>query len=115
APWTPPGWVFGTAWTFIMLCFAFYMDFAWQSTSNQKRLAMLYSTQWILNSAWSPVFFHYHMVNWALFIILALTALITYFLFAERDRLKVKTVFVLPYFLWLLIAVALNAYISLEN
>ena len=115
APLTPPGWVFGTAWTFIMLCFAFYMAFAWQSTSNQKRLAMLYSTQWILNSAWSPVFFHYHMVNWALFIILALTALITYFLFAERDRLKVKTVFVLPYFLWLLIAVSLNAYISLEN
>ena len=115
APWTPPGWVFGTAWTFIMLCFAFYMAFAWQSASNQKRLAMLYSTQWILNSAWSPVFFHYHMVNWALFIILALTALITYFLFAERDRLKVKTVFVLPYFLWLLIAVSLNAYISLEN
>ena len=30
APWTPPGWVFGVAWTFIMLCFAVYMAFAWQ-------------------------------------------------------------------------------------
>ena len=77
--------------------------------------AVLYSVQWILNSAWSPVFFRYHMVNWGLIIILALTALIAYFLFAQRSRLKAKTVFVLPYFLWLLIAVSLNAYISLEN
>ncbi|MDH3796458.1 MAG: tryptophan-rich sensory protein, partial [Flavobacteriaceae bacterium] len=25
APWTPPGWVFGAAWTTIMLCFSVYM------------------------------------------------------------------------------------------
>lgn len=25
APWTPPGWVFGVAWTTIMVCFTFYL------------------------------------------------------------------------------------------
>ena len=25
APWTPPGWVFGVAWSVIMLCFSYYM------------------------------------------------------------------------------------------
>ena len=25
APWTPPGWAFGFAWTLIMICFSFYM------------------------------------------------------------------------------------------
>ena len=25
APWTPPGWVFGAAWTLIMVCFSVYM------------------------------------------------------------------------------------------
>ena len=25
APWTPPGWVFGFAWTTIMFCFSIYM------------------------------------------------------------------------------------------
>ena len=25
APWTPPGWVFGTVWTLIMILFAIYM------------------------------------------------------------------------------------------
>jgi tryptophan-rich sensory protein len=25
APWTPPGWVFGAAWTTIMICFSIFM------------------------------------------------------------------------------------------
>ena len=25
APWTPKGWVFGFAWTFLMTCFAIYL------------------------------------------------------------------------------------------
>lgn len=115
APWTPAGWVFGAAWTFIMVCFAVYMAFAWQHVTSRKRLVSLYSAQWILNAAWSPVFFRYHLIHWALVIILALTALIGYFLFAQLSKLNGKTVFILPYFLWLLIAVSLNAYISLEN
>ena len=115
APWTPPGWVFGAAWTFIMICFAVYMAFAWPNAFNQKRLAILYSAQWILNAAWSPVFFRYQLVNWALIIILALTGLIGYFLFAQFSKLKGKTVLILPYFFWLLIAVSLNAYIAIAN
>ena len=25
APWSPPGWVFGIAWTIIMICFSIYL------------------------------------------------------------------------------------------
>ncbi len=115
APWTPPGWVFGATWTFIMICFAVYMAFAWQKIPNRTRLSALYAIQWILNAAWSPIFFKYHLVNWALVIILALTALIAYFLFALLPNLKGKSVLILPYFIWLLIATSLNVYISLKN
>lgn len=115
APWTPPGWVFGAAWTFIMICFAVYVAFAWKISLDRKRLAILYSNQWILNAAWSPIFFKYHQVNWALAIILALTGLIAYLLFDQLPKLKGKSVLILPYFVWLLIATSLNAYISLEN
>ncbi|QLH45180.1 MAG: tryptophan-rich sensory protein [Bacteroidota bacterium] len=24
SPWTPPGWVFGFAWTLIMVCYSFF-------------------------------------------------------------------------------------------
>lgn len=58
APWTPPGWVFGAAWTFIMICFAFYMGKLWTNGAKHKSLVVrLYGVQWLLNVAWNPVFF----------------------------------------------------------
>ena len=35
APWTPPGWVFGFAWSIIMICYAFKS--LGNSHKNQKR------------------------------------------------------------------------------
>ena len=43
APWTPPGWVFGAAWTTIMVCFAIYMAFAMEKVTNRKELIVLFS------------------------------------------------------------------------
>ncbi|HRP59901.1 MAG TPA: tryptophan-rich sensory protein, partial [Vicingus sp.] len=59
APWTPPGWVFGAAWTSIMVCFAIYMAYAWQSSTNKNTLITLFIIQWILNVSWNPLFFKY--------------------------------------------------------
>lgn len=41
APWTPPGWMFGAAWTSIMICFSIFMAFAWKNTPNQNLLISL--------------------------------------------------------------------------
>jgi hypothetical protein len=55
APWTPPGWVFGTAWTTIMICFGVYMAYLWPVIENKKILIGLYAVQWILNVGWNPI------------------------------------------------------------
>ncbi|MCF8278092.1 MAG: tryptophan-rich sensory protein [Flavobacteriales bacterium] len=115
APWTPPGWVFGAAWTTIMLCFSVYMAQAWGTIENKNFLLALFSVQWILNVVWNPVFFKFHMVGLGLVLILALTVLIGYFLIGLWPQLKAKSLFVLPYFLWLLIATSLNAFVLLKN
>lgn len=115
APWMPPGWVFGTAWTVIMICFSFYMAYAWKEITNRKMLIGLFIVQWILNVIWNPVFFAWHQVLPALIIISALTILIGYFLFGFRSTLKAKILLVLPYFLWLIIATSLNAYVLIYN
>lgn len=115
APWTPPGWVFGAAWTTVMICFAVYMTFAWEHVGNRSKLLILYTIQWILNVSWNPVFFRYHLVLPGLVIIGLLTGLIAYMLFFYLRRFSFKTVFILPYFLWLLIATSLNAYILFMN
>ncbi len=115
APWTPPGWVFGAAWTTIMICFAVYMAFIYQITHNRKVLITLFSIQWVLNVLWNPVFFYFHQVGAGLIIITALTIVVGAFLFRYGAAMRMKSLLVLPYLLWLLIATSLNAYILLLN
>ena len=57
APWTPPGWVFGAAWSFIMVCFGVYMAYLWPATDNKNLLLGLFILQLILNIGWNPTFF----------------------------------------------------------
>ena len=115
APWTPPGWVFGAAWTAIMVCFSVYMAELWAVSKDKKFLIILYSSQWILNVIWNPTFFYYHKVLIALVIISALTVCIGLFLFFYSQTLKLKSILIAPYFIWLLIATSLNLYIYLGN
>ncbi len=115
APWTPPGWVFGAAWTTIMICFSFYMAYLWKEEINIRYIAGLFLIQWILNVLWNPIFFHYHQVLAALIVISALTLLVAYGLFSGFSVMKTKSLLILPYFLWLLIATSLNAYILFKN
>jgi tryptophan-rich sensory protein len=115
APWTPPGWVFGAAWSSIMVCFAFFMAFALNSVDHKKKLLSLFAIQWLLNVSWNPVFFVYHYAFAGLIVIVTLTILVGYFLFHYWSNLKAKALFIAPYLIWLIIATSLNLYIVLYN
>lgn len=115
APWTPPGWVFGVAWTLIMVLFSFYMAYLWKNVNNQNILLILFSFQWLLNVGWNPTFFYFQNAILGLVIIISLTILVTYFLFNYWSVLEIKSLYIFPYFIWLLIATSLNAYIVLNN
>ena len=115
APWTPPGWVFGAAWTTIMVAFSIYMAYLWPSISNKRLILGIYLLQWVLNVAWNPAFFHFHFVGLALLVISALTVLIVFMIFYFRTELGWYTLLLAPYAIWLLIATSLNGYILLYN
>ena len=115
APWTPPGWVFGAAWTTIMVCFSIYLAYLWPQLINKKFFIGLFILQWVLNVAWNPVFFHFQQPLIGLLLITGLTVLVGYFLFHFRFELGAKSLLIAPYFIWLLIATSLNAYIVLNN
>lgn len=115
APWTPPGWMFGFAWAIIMICFSFYMMWLWNATANKTVLLLLFLVQWILNVLWNPTFFYFRSITGGLMVIVALTILVGYFLFAYKNDMKLKSLFILPYFVWLIIATSLNAYILIKN
>lgn len=115
APWTPPGWVFGFAWTTVMLTFTAYMAVAWAHTETKYLLLLLFALQWLLNVAWSPVFFKYQAVGAGLLIIATLLLLILYFIAGYWPRMQWHALWALPYALWLSVATSLNAYILLKN
>lgn len=114
APWTPPGWVFGVAWTTIMVCFSIYMAYLYKLVSDTK-LKVLFTIQFILNVIWNYVFFNQHLIRDGLICIILLTIVVAILLFTYYSKLKLKSLLILPYFLWLCIATSLNAYILLNN
>lgn len=115
APWTPPGWVFGAAWTTIMLFFTFYMSELWKSSDVKNAVILLFALQWVLNVAWSLVFFRYQLVLPGLAVIVALSVIVGYFLLRFWPLLRLRSLLIAPYFLWLLLATSLNAFILLKN
>ncbi len=115
APWTPPGWVFGVAWTSIMITFAVYMAFLLSPNANTKKIKKLYLLQWMLNILWNPFFFYAHNALLGLVCITALTVLIAYFFFNYLKQMRYKTLLLSPYLLWLLIATSLNLYFLVYN
>lgn len=114
APWTPPGWVFGVAWTTIMICFSVYLAFLFIKKDSLK-LRLAFALQVVLNVIWNFVFFNQHLVALGLVIISALTVVIFTFFFSNLKNLKSKSYLLLPYMVWLLIATSLNAYILINN
>ena len=115
APWTPAGWVFGAAWTLIMICFSVYMAYLVKINSNTRKIILLYSIQWVLNVAWNPIFFELHLTILGLIEISLLTTLIAYLCIHFWKELKTKTLLIFPYLIWLFIASSLNAYIAIYN
>lgn len=113
APWTPPGWVFGLAWSIIMLCFSIYLAFLFKNRFSQK-LVLLYIIQVILNVSWNYIFFNRHLITTGFVVLLLLTVLIFYFFFRFRN-MELKRYLLLPYMVWLGIAASLNLYVLLYN
>ena len=114
APWTPPGWVFGAAWTTIMICFSIYM--AQLYTNDKSTLVIgLFIIQVILNVSWNYMFFNQHKVGLGLVIITLLTLLILYFLIRFYGQLQLFSLLIVPYVLWLIIATSLNFYVYTKN
>ena len=115
APWEPPGWVFGFAWSLIMLCFSWYLAELFSNRAS-RFLWLLYGFQVMLNVSWNWLFFNQHFLGMSLLVIVLLTLVIAYYLITFRnDNLQNAKYLLLPYLIWLCLATSLNAYIVIYN
>lgn len=115
APWTPPGWVFGAAWTLIMVALSIYMSKAVQVPQWSKTLIVLYALQWVLNVSWNPLFFMFHKMGASLVVMLLLIAVVAAMALVGKKELPLASWWLTPYLLWLSIAATLNGYALMHN
>ncbi|MFY9243692.1 MAG: TspO/MBR family protein [Polaribacter sp.] len=114
APWTPPGWVFGVAWTLIMICFSIYLGKLFL-IDNSKKNKIIFLIQFILNVSWNFIFFNQHLVLIGLINITLLTSILFIYFFKLSNKVNNYKYLLLPYMIWLCIATSLNMYILIQN
>ncbi len=115
APWTPQGWVFGVAWTTIMICFSIYLGKQFLDNEHIKNLSFIFILEFILNVSWNFIFFNQHQVLIGLITIILLTSLIFHYFFNLSKKVGNYKYLLLPYMIWLCIATSLNLYILVHN
>ncbi|MGE4531665.1 MAG: TspO/MBR family protein [Acidithiobacillus sp.] len=108
---TPPPWVFPLVWTLLYILMAFSAALVYLSPESSWRVAGLifYALQLLANAAWSWIFFRKHQILWALgdLILLLLLVLVCLGIFATISATAAWLL--LPYVIWLLVALYLNA------
>jgi len=108
--WSPPGWIFGPVWTFLYVLMALAAWRVWRRGGwpAQRAALALYFGQLVLNALWTPIFFGLQQPGWAFaWIVLLWVAVgITWLVFRRIDR--VAGGLLLPYWLWVTFAAALN-------
>lgn len=117
APWTPPGWMFGAAWAVIMIAYAFYMDRLVASVDRDylSTIYAFYAAQWILNVLWNPVFFTWHLPVLGVIVIFLLIVLLISVNIFYSTKNTVSLVLLLPYVLWLFVALSMNLFVVIMN
>ena len=122
APWTPPGWMFGSTWTVIYASMAVAAWLVWRQRSSLRQRALrLYGLQLLLNLAWPPTFFGLYPVLgtaalWLGLLVLAAlagTVALTVVHFGPISR--VAGLLMLPYISWLVFSASLNIYAAVHN
>lgn len=114
APWSPPGWLFGVAWTTIMVCFSILLAELFSKKAS-KNIKIAFTLQVFLNIMWNYIFFNQHMILLGLINLILLTVIIYYIFFTTKEEAPKYRFLLLPYMIWSVLAISLNTYILIYN
>ena len=115
---TPPGWVFGPAWTLLYLLMGIALWLVWREADrgdNVRPALVAFAVQLALNALWSFVFFGLRMPGAALAEIILLWGAILLTIVQFRKVSRLAALLLVPYWLWVSFAAVLNASIWLLN
>ena len=137
----PPSWVFGPVWTtlYFLMGVSLYLVWThdwnvnhpiltktrkawnpwserfWRGDLQKVNVMAIFAIQYLLNIAWSVVFFGMHLPSMAFFVILALWVSILYTIVNFYRISKLAAYLLVPYILWVSFASYLNYAIWMLN
>ncbi len=117
APWTPPGWAFGVAWSILYTLMAVAAWLVWRQGGFRRNAAALgvYLLQLLFNAAWSWMFFGMRLPGLALADLILLLAALGWTLVLFHRRSRAAAFLLVPYLVWVLYAGTLNGWIWWMN
>ena len=112
---SPPEWVFGPVWTILYLMMTIAIWLFWHSKNRDIKTVYIYLIHLICNTTWSIVFFVFHNMIVALFVLICLIGLIINLILRFR-RVKLFSFYLMiPYLLWCCFALILNIRLIMIN
>lgn len=108
--WTPPAWVFGPVWTLLYtaMAVAAWLVFLRAGWNGARSALLLFAVHLVVNAAWSGLFFGLHRPGLALVDIIVLWGMILALIVTFKRVSTGAAVLLVPYFLWVTFATALN-------
>ena len=117
SPYTPPGWFFGLVWTilYLLMIISFYLIWSNSKCFPYCNVLTIFLLQLAFNLSWTTVFFKYKKIRLAL-ILTILIFILTFIVSIKFYKInKTASYLLIPYLLWLIVAMYLNIYIILKN
>ena len=114
---TPPGWFFGLVWTilYLLMIISFYLIWSNSKCFPYCNVLTIFLLQLAFNLSWTTVFFKYKKIRLAL-ILTILIFILTFIVSVKFQKInKIASYLLIPYLLWLIVAMYLNIYIILKN
>ena len=110
----PPNYLFGPVWSTLYLLMAVSQWMVWKATEN-KLTKVFFFLMLVSNALWSPVFFKYHQIGWALVVLAFYLITLGAWLRCLYQENKTAAYLQSPHLLWVSFATILNASIYLLN
>ena len=114
----PPNWIFGPVWTLLYFLMGVSFYLIWKQGWQEKKIktaGLYFLAQLGFNFIWSPIFFGLRAPLLALFVIIAMWALIVMTMKKFYPLSKLAFYLLIPYLLWVSFATLLNTAIVVLN
>ena len=111
----PPDLIFAPVWTTLYLMMTISIWIFWHNRNRDMNTVYIYFIHLIFNTTWSVIFFVFHNMVLALFVLILLIALIINLILRYRRVTMISAFLMIPYLLWCFFALILNFNLIILN